>query len=50
MAGLKMRIASRFYLACGFEPCGYVERDFSLGSKQLHFYIDLTKEGGGGSA
>jgi ribosomal protein S18 acetylase RimI-like enzyme len=38
-----MDYAIKFYLACGFEPCGYVEHDFSLGSKQLHFFIDLTK-------
>jgi ribosomal protein S18 acetylase RimI-like enzyme len=38
-----MDYAIRFYLACGFEPCGYVENDFSLGSRQLHFFIDLTK-------
>jgi len=43
--GTFMEYAIKFYLACGFEPCGYVEHDFSLGSKQLHFYIDLTKEG-----
>ena len=42
--GTFMDYAIKFYLACGFEPCGYVEHDFSLGSKQLHFYIDLTKE------
>ena len=42
--GAFMNYAIRFYLACGFEPCGYVEHDFSLGSKQLHFYINLTKE------
>ena len=42
--GTFMEYAIRFYLACGFEPCGYVEHDFSLGSKQLHFFIDLTKE------
>jgi GNAT superfamily N-acetyltransferase len=42
--GAFMDYAIRFYLACGFEPCGYVEHDFSLGSKQLHFYIDLSKE------
>ncbi len=42
--GTFMEYAIRFYLACGFEPCGYVEHDFSLGSKQLHFYMDLTKE------
>jgi len=42
--GTFMEYAIKFYLACGFEPCGYVEHDFSLGSKQLHFFIDLTKE------
>jgi GNAT superfamily N-acetyltransferase len=42
--GTFMDYAIKFYLACGFEPCGYVEHDFSLGSKQLHFYIDLSKE------
>ncbi len=41
--GAFMDYAIRFYLACGFEPCGYVENDFSLGSRQLHFFIDLTK-------
>jgi ribosomal protein S18 acetylase RimI-like enzyme len=41
--GTFMDYAIRFYLACGFEPCGYVENDFSLGSRQLHFFIDLTK-------
>jgi GNAT superfamily N-acetyltransferase len=40
--GAFMDYAINFYLACGFEPCGYVEHDFSLNSKQLHFYIDLT--------
>ena len=42
--GTFMDYAIKFYLACGFEPCGYVEHDFSLGSKQLHFYIDLSKK------
>ena len=42
--GTFMNYAIKFYLACGFEPCGYVEHDFSLGSKQLHFYIDLSKK------
>ena len=41
--GTFMNYAIDFYLACGFEPCGYVEHDFSLNSKQLHFYINLTK-------
>ena len=41
--GTFMDYAIKFYIACGFEPCGYVEHDFSLGSKQLHFYIDLSK-------
>lgn len=44
--GTFMNYAIKFYLACGFEPCGYVEHDFSLGSKQLHFYMDLTAEKG----
>jgi len=44
--GTFMDYAIKFYLACGFEPCGYVEHDFSLGSRQLHFYMDLTKEKG----
>ncbi len=42
--GTFMEYAIKFYIACGFEPCGYVEHDFSLGSKQLHFFMDLTKE------
>ncbi len=42
--GTFMDYAIKFYLACGFEPCGYVEHDFSLGSKQLHFYMKLIKE------
>ncbi|TET63706.1 GNAT family N-acetyltransferase [Candidatus Bathyarchaeota archaeon] len=42
--GTFMDYAIKFYIACGFEPCGYVEHDFSLGSKQLHFYIDLSKK------
>lgn len=41
--GTFMDYAIKFYLACGFEPCGYIEHDFSLSSKQLHFFIDLTK-------
>jgi len=41
--GAFMDYAIKFYLACGFEPCGYVENDFSLGSRQVHFFIDLTK-------
>jgi GNAT superfamily N-acetyltransferase len=41
--GTFMGYAIKFYLACGFEPCGYIEHDFSLSSKQLHFFIDLTK-------
>jgi len=44
--GTFMDYAIRFYLTCGFEPCGYVEHDFSLGSRQLHFYMDLTTEKG----
>lgn len=42
--GTFMDYAIKFYIACGFEPCGYVEHDFSLSSKQLHFYIDLSKK------
>jgi len=42
--GTFMDYAIKFYLACGFEPCGYVEHDFSLSAKQVHFYIDLTKK------
>jgi ribosomal protein S18 acetylase RimI-like enzyme len=41
--GTFMDYAIKFYLACGFEPCGYVEHDFSLSSRQLHFFMDLTK-------
>lgn len=44
--GAFMNYAINFYLACGFEPCGFVEHDFSLGSKQLHFYMKLTDEDG----
>jgi len=42
--GTFMDYAIKSYISCGFEPCGYVEHDFSLGSKQLHFYIDLSKK------
>ena len=42
--GTFMDYAIQFYLTCGFEPCGYVEHDFSRSSKQLHFYIDLAKK------
>lgn len=42
--GTSMDYSIRFYLDCGFEPCGYMEHDFSLGSKQFHFYMDLTIE------
>ncbi len=42
--GTFMNYAIRFYLACGFEPCGYVDHDFSKGSTQLHFYLDLSKK------
>jgi GNAT superfamily N-acetyltransferase len=42
--GIFMNYAIRFYLTCGFEPCGYIDHDFSKGSKQLHFYIDLAKK------
>jgi len=38
-----MDYAMRFYLACGFLPCGYVENDFGLNTRQVHFYMDLTK-------
>lgn len=38
-----MDYAIKFYIACGFLPCGYVENDFGLGNKQVHFYMDLTK-------
>jgi len=38
-----MDYAIRFYLSCGFLPCGYVEHDFGLNTKQLHFYKDLTR-------
>jgi len=38
-----MDYAIRFYLACGFLPCGYVEHDFGLNTKQVHFYMDLTQ-------
>lgn len=41
--GTFMDYAIKFYIACGFEPCGYVEHDVSLGSKQLHLYMDLSK-------
>jgi streptothricin acetyltransferase len=42
--GAFMDYAIKFYLACGFEPCGYVEHDFSIGSKQLHFYIPVQEK------
>jgi len=42
--GSFMDYAIKFYIACGFEPRGYVEHDFSLGSRQLHFYIDLSRK------
>jgi len=38
-----MNYAIKFYLACGFLPCGYVEHDFGLNTKQVHFYMDLTQ-------
>ena len=41
--GIFMDYAIRFYMSCGFEPCGYVDHDFGLHTKQLHFYKDLTK-------
>ncbi len=37
-----MNYAIKFYLDCGFRPCGYVEHDWGLNTKQLHFYMDLT--------
>ncbi len=37
-----MDYAISFYMACGFKPCGYVEHDFGLNQKQVHFYMDLT--------
>lgn len=37
-----MDYAMKFYLACGFLPCGYVEHDFGLNTRQVHFYMDLT--------
>jgi len=41
--GYFMDYAIRFYLACGFLPCGYVEHDFGLNTRQVHFYMDLTQ-------
>lgn len=38
-----MDYAIKFYLSCGFLPCGYVEHDFGLNMRQVHFYIDLTQ-------
>lgn len=38
-----MNYAIKFYLACGFKPCGYVEHDWGLNTKQLHFYMDLSR-------
>jgi len=38
-----MDYAIRFYLSCGFLPCGYVEHDFGLNTKQVHFFMDLTR-------
>jgi ribosomal protein S18 acetylase RimI-like enzyme len=38
-----MDYAIKFYIACGFLPCGYVEHDFGLNTKQVHFYMDLTQ-------
>ena len=37
-----MEYAIKFYLACGFLPCGYVHHDFGLNTTQVHFYIDLS--------
>ena len=39
-----MTYAIRFYLACGFQPCGYVEHDWGLNIKQVHFYMDLSEK------
>ena len=39
-----MEYAIRFYLACGFKPCGYVEHDWGLNTKQVHFYMDLSEQ------
>jgi ribosomal protein S18 acetylase RimI-like enzyme len=41
-AGNFMDYAIKFYLACGFKPCGYVEHDWGLDTRQLHFYMDLS--------
>ena len=41
--GYFVNYAIKFYLACGFRPCGYVEHDWGLNTKQLHFYMDLTE-------
>lgn len=41
--GTFMEYAIKFYLACGFKPCGYVENDWGLNTKQLHFYKDLSE-------
>lgn len=38
--------AIKFYLACGFKPCGYVENDWGLNTRQLHFYMDLSEQQG----
>jgi len=40
-----MEYAIKFYLACGFLPCGYVHHDFGLNTTQVHFYIDLSDKG-----
>lgn len=37
-----MEYAIKFYLACGFVPCGYVHHDFGLNTTQVHFYMDLS--------
>lgn len=39
-----MDYAIKFYLACDFLPCGYVEHDFGLNMRQVHFYMDLTRD------
>jgi GNAT superfamily N-acetyltransferase len=38
-----MDYAINFYLKAGFQPCGFVVHDWGLNTKQLHFYIDLSK-------
>lgn len=38
-----MDYAIDFYLKAGFQPCGFVINDWGLNSRQLHFYMDLSK-------